>query len=74
MIMMNEKIVKILDELIINIRRNEEHTYEQIGFCNTHKFEIEREALRYQQRAYNRCWLDLTFARERIVKLLNKTE
>lgn len=71
---MNEKIVNILDALIKDIKRKEDHTYEQIGFCNTHKFEIEREALRYQQRAYNRCWLDLTDARERIVKLMKKTE
>ena len=71
---MNEKILQILDELIKDIKRNEDHTYEQMGFCNKHKFEIEREALRYQQQAYNRCWLDLTDARERIVKLMNKTE
>ena len=71
---MNEKILKILDELIRGIKRDEEHTYEQIGFCNTHKFEIEREALRYQQQAYNRCLLDLTDARERIIELINKTE
>ena len=71
---MNEKILQILDELIRDIKRKEEYTFEQIGFCNTHKFEIEREALRYQQRAYNRCWLDLTDARERIVKLINKND
>ena len=70
---MNEEIVKILDELIRDIKRKEDHTYEQIAFCNSHKFEIEREALRYQQQAYNRCWLDLTDARERIVELINKT-
>ena len=69
---MNEEILQILDELIRDIKRKEEHTFEQIGFCNTHKFEIEREALRYQQQAYNRCWLDLTDARERIVELMNK--
>ena len=69
---MNEKILQILDELIRDIKRKEEHTFEQIGFCNNHNFEIEREALRYQQQAYLNCWLDLTDVRERIVELMNK--
>ena len=36
---------------------------------NEHKFEMEREAIRYKQKAFNRSWLEVSDAIDKIKKL-----
>lgn len=56
----------ILESLKNRIRDYEYECYREIAFCNTHKFELEREAIRYRQQAYNRCWLEVSSTIEKL--------
>ena len=62
------------EETILNnlVKTLEEYEYEclrQIAFMNEHKFEMEREAIRYKQQAFNRSWLEVANAIDKIKKL-----
>lgn len=57
---MTKKEQAILESLVNRIRGYEDECFREIAFCNTHKFELEREAIRYKQQAYNRCWLEVS--------------
>lgn len=70
--MIEEKIITIFDHLIRDIRAREEECYRKMAFCNEHKFEMEREAVRYSQKAYNSCWLKVSDARDKIMKLIQE--
>jgi len=40
-----------------------------MAYMNEHKFEMEREVIRYKQQAYNRSWLEVASAIDKIKKL-----
>lgn len=59
----------ILTDLVEKLQGYEDECIRQMAFMNKHHFEMEREAIRYKQQAYNRSWLDVANAIEQIKKL-----
>lgn len=67
---MNGKRVKaVIQKAIREIQDNEEECYRKMAYMNEHKFELEREAIRYRQQAFNRSWLIVSSALDEINKL-----
>ena len=59
----------ILNNLVKTLQEYEDECYSQMAYMNEHKFEMEREAIRYKQQAYNRSWLEVVSAIDKIKKL-----
>ena len=59
----------ILNNLVKTLQNYENECYRQMAYMNEHKFEMEREAIRYKQQAYNRSWLEVANAVDKIKKL-----
>ena len=59
----------ILNNLVRTLQEYENECFRQIAFMNEHKFEMEREAIRYKQQAFNRSWLEVANAIDEIKKL-----
>ena len=59
----------ILNNLVKTLQEYENECFRQIAFMNEHKFEMEREAIRYKQQAFNRSWLEVSDAIDKIKKL-----
>lgn len=59
----------ILNNLVKTLQEYENECFRQIAFMNEHKFEMEREAIRYKQQAYSRSWLEVASAIDKIKKL-----
>lgn len=59
----------ILNNLVKTLQDYENECFRQIAFMNEHKFEMEREAIRYKQQAYSRSWLEVASAIDKIKKL-----
>ena len=59
----------ILNNLVKTLQEYEIECFRQIAFMNEHKFEMEREAIRYKQQAFNRSWLEVANAIDKIKKL-----
>lgn len=59
----------ILTNLVKTLQDYESECYRQMAYMNEHKFEMEREAIRYKQQAYNRSWLEVASAIDKIKKL-----
>ena len=59
----------ILNNLVKTLQDYENECFRQIAFMNEHKFEMEREAIRYKQQAFNRSWLEVANAIDKIKKL-----
>ena len=59
----------ILNNLVKTLQEYENECFRQIASMNEHKFEIEREAIRYKQQAFNRSWLEVADAIDKIKKL-----
>lgn len=66
---MTKREKSILDDLLKTLRDHEDECYRQMAFMNEHKFEMEREAIRYKQQAYNRSWLEVASAIDKIKEL-----
>lgn len=67
----NEKA--ILDDLIKVLKDYEDECYRQMAYMNKHKFEMEREAIRYKQEAFNRSWLEVASAVDKIIDMNQET-
>ncbi|MBR1464300.1 MAG: hypothetical protein IJ604_13130 [Prevotella sp.] len=59
----------ILSNLVKTLQEYENECFRQMAFMNEHKFEMEREAIRYKQQAFNRSWLEVANAIDKIKKL-----
>ena len=59
----------ILNNLVKTLQDYENECYRLMAYMNEHKFEMEREAIRYKQQAYNRSWLEVVSAIDKIKKL-----
>ena len=59
----------ILNNLVKTLQEYENECFRQIAYMNEHKFEMEREAIRYKQQAFNRSWLEVSGAIDKIKKL-----
>jgi len=59
----------ILNDLVKTLQKYEEECYRQMAYMNMYKFNIEHEAIRYKQQAYNRSWLEVANAIDKIKKL-----
>lgn len=59
----------ILNNLVKTLQEYEKECFRQMSFMNEHKFEMEREAIRYKQQAFNRSWLEVANAIDEIKKL-----
>ena len=59
----------ILNNLVKTLQDYENECFRQIAFMNEHKFEMEREAIRYKQQAFNRSWLEVANVIDKIKKL-----
>lgn len=66
---MNKNEENILSNLVNTLQEYENECFRQIAFMNEHKFEMEREAIRYKQQAFNRSWLEVANAIDKIKKL-----
>lgn len=66
---MTEKEETILVNIVETLQEYENECYRQMAYMNEHKFEMEREAIRYKQQAYNRSWLEVASAIDKIKKL-----
>lgn len=66
---MTKKEETILNNLVKTLQGYEDECYRQMAYMNEHKFEMEREAIRYKQQAYNRSWLEVANAIDKIKKL-----
>ena len=66
---MTKKEETILNNLVMTLQEYEDECYRQMAYMNEHKFEMEREAIRYKQQAYNRSWLEVANAIDKIKKL-----
>ena len=66
---MTKKEETILVNLVKTLQDYEDECYQQIAYMNEHKFEMEREAIRYKQQAYNRSWLEVARAIDKIKEL-----
>lgn len=59
----------ILNDLVKTLQEYENECFRQIAFINAHKFEMEREAIRYKQEAFSRSWLEVENAIDKIKML-----
>ena len=59
----------ILHSLVKTLQEYEKECYRKMAYMNEHKFEIEREAISYKLQAYNRSWLEVANAIDKIKKL-----
>ena len=59
----------ILNNLVKTLQEYENECFRQIAFMNEHKFEMERESIRYKQQVFNRSWLEVSDAIDKIKKL-----
>lgn len=59
----------ILSNLVKTLQEYENECFRQMAFMNEHKFEMEREAIRYKQQAFKRSWLEVANAVDKIKKL-----
>ena len=59
----------VLNNLVKTLQEYENECYWQMAYMNEHKFEMEREAIRYKQQAFNRSWLEVSNAIDKIKKL-----
>lgn len=59
----------ILSNLLKTLRDLENECFRQMSYMNEHKFFMECEALRYKQQAYNKSWLEVFGAIEKIRNL-----
>lgn len=59
----------ILDNLVKKLQGYEDECFRKMAFLNKHKFEVEREAIRHEQQAYNRSWLEVKNAIREIINL-----
>ena len=66
---MTKKEEAILNNLVKTLQGYENECFRQMAYMNEHKFELEREAIRYKQQAYNRSWLEVASAIDKIKKL-----
>ena len=66
---MTKKEETILNNLVKTLQNYENECFRQMAYMNKHKFEMEREAIRYKQQAYNRSWLEVASAIDKIKKL-----
>ena len=66
---MTEKEETILVNIVKTLQDYENECYRQMGYMNEHKFEMEREAIGYKQQAFNRSWLEVANAIDKIKKL-----
>ncbi len=66
---MNKSEETILNNLVKTLQEYENDCFRQIAFMNEHKFEMEREAIRYKQQAFNRSWLEVADTIDKIKKL-----
>ena len=66
---MTKKEETILVNLVETLQGYENECYRQMAYMSEHKFEMECEAIRYKQRAYNLCWLEVANAIDKIKKL-----
>lgn len=66
---MTKKEEAILNNLVKTLQGYENECYRQMAFMNEHKFEIEREAIRYKQQAFNRSWLEVADAIDKMKTL-----
>lgn len=64
-----KKVKEILQKVIKDIQDLENESFRQMAYMNEHKFEMEREAIRYRQQAFNRSWLMVSNALDEINKL-----
>ncbi len=71
---MTKKEEAILNDLVKTLQNYEDECYRQMAFMNEHKFEIEREAIRYKQQAFNRSWLEVSNAIDKIKALKNEAK
>lgn len=71
---MNKEEKAILKNLVKTLQNYEDECYRQMAFMNEHKFEIEREAIRYKQQAFNRSWLEVSSAIDKINALKNEAK
>lgn len=71
---MTKKEEAILNDLVKTLQNYEDECYRQMAFMNEHKFEIEREAIRYKQQAFNRSWLEVSRAIDKIKALKNEAK
>ena len=71
---MNKEEKAILKNLVKTLQNYEDECYRQMAFMNEHKFEIEREAIRYKQQAFNRSWLEVSNAIDEINALKNEAK
>jgi len=66
---MTKKEETILNNLVKTLQNYENECYRQMTYMSEHKFEMECEAIRYKQQAYNRSWLEVASAIDKIKKL-----
>ena len=66
---MTKKEETILNNLVKTLQDYENECYRQMAYMKEHKFEMEREAIRYKQQAFNRSWLDVASSIDKIKKL-----
>ena len=59
----------ILNNLVKTLQDYENECYRQMAYMNEHKFKMECEAIGYKQQAYNRSWLEVASAIDKIKKL-----
>ena len=59
----------ILNNLVKTLQDYENECCRQMAYMNEHNFEMEREAIRYKQQAYNLSWLNVASAIYEIKKL-----
>lgn len=71
---MTKKEEAILNDLVKTLQNYEDECYRQMAFMNKHKFEIEREAIRYKQQAFNCSWLEVSRAIDEINALKNEAK
>ena len=67
-----KQIIEILEKANKQIETNEDVCYKKMAFCNEHNMPMEREAIHYQQQAYNNSKLILWSAIDKIKEILKK--
>lgn len=57
--MTNKNIIQKFTKLAEKFRTYENDCYKEMNFLTQHNYNLECEAVRYKQKAYNQCWLEL---------------
>lgn len=70
--------IEEINQELLNLEKKlmgfENDCFTEMSYCRKHNYNLEAEALRYRQEAFNKSWLEVFSTRDRIIRLWEEKE